>query len=172
MNWLIVVLRILHIGAGVFWAGAAFAVAGFVLPTVAASGAEGTRFMRRLALERGLTRWMVAAAIVTVIAGLVLTDIDSAGMQPAWMRSGMGIMIGIGALAALGALFVGIRSAMVVVKLGKLLATIESQGGAPKSEQVAEAQAMGAAMARRARAVAIQLVIAVLCMAAARYVVF
>lgn len=172
MNWLIVVLRFLHVFFGVFWAGSAFTVAGFVLPAVATSGAEGTRFMRRLALERGLTRSMVASGIVTVIAGLVLMDIDSAGMQPAWMGSGMGVMISIGGLAALGALVTGILAAVMVSRLGKVLVAIESQGGVPKPEQLAEAQGMGVRLAKRARAVAIQLAIAVLCMAVARYVVF
>lgn len=172
MNWLIIVLRILHIGGGVFWAGSVWTAARYVMPAAAASGAEGQRFMRRLTLEAGLTRAMVASGVITVLAGLWLMQIDSGGHEAEWMRSGMGVMIGIGALAGLGALFVGIRSAMVAGRLGKLLATMESQGGAPRSEQVAEAQAMGASMTRRARAVAIQLIIAVLCMAVARYVVF
>ena len=41
MNWLIVVLRLLHIFAGVFWAGAVFMLTRFVMPAVAASGPEG-----------------------------------------------------------------------------------------------------------------------------------
>lgn len=170
MNWLIVILRLLHVFFGVFWAGSVFTMSGFVLPTAAASGAEGQRFMRRLALERGLTRAMIIAGTITVLAGLALMWNDSAGFQSAWMGSGMGVTLSIGGLAALGALVTGIGSAMLATRLGKLMGPIEASGGAPTADQLAEAQRIGARLAARARAVAVQLAIAVVCMAVARYV--
>lgn len=172
MHWLILVLRTLHIGAGVFWAGAAFVVAAFILPTAAAAGPEGGRFVRRLALERGLTRTMIAAGVTTVVAGLALLWIDSAGMRRAWMGSGMGAMISLGALAGLGALVTGIRTSVTASRMGKLAAAVEGQGGAPSPEQAGQLQQLQARMASGARAVAIQLAVAVLCMAVARYTVF
>ncbi len=167
MNWLIVVLRVLHVGAGVFWAGSVFAVARFVLPVAEASGEEGQRFARRLMLEYKLTAAMLGSGVITVLAGLWLMGIDSAGFQGAWMGSGQGVVLSIGALAALSALGTGIRSAMLAARLGKLFA-----GGTPSGEQLAEAQALSRRLPRRARSVAIQLGIAVFCMAIARYVVF
>ncbi len=174
MNWLVVVLRFLHIFAGVFWAGSVFTVARFVLPAAGAAGAEGQRFMRRLMLDARLTPVMVAAGTITVLAGLVLMHIDSGGHEAEWLRSGMGLMIGIGALAALGALVTGIRSAMLLSRLSKLFAAMEGKGagGTPDAALLAQAQGLGAKLASGARATAIQLVIAVLCMAVARYVVF
>jgi hypothetical protein len=172
VNWLIVVLRFLHIVAGVFWAGAAFVVAGFILPTAAASGPEGGRFVRRLALERGLTRSMVGAGVVAVAAGLILLWIDSAGFTAGFMGSGMGVVLSIGGLAALGALATGFHAAATASRLGRLGATIEGQGGPPSSEQAAQMQQYQARLASRARAVAAMLVIAVVCMAVARYVAF
>jgi len=172
VNWLIVVLRLLHIGAGVFWAGAVFTVARFVLPAAAAAGEEGQRFARRLMLQQKLTAAMIGSGVVTVLAGLWLFHIDSGGHEGAFVKSGMGAMLGIGALAALSALGTGIRSAVQAATLGKLAAAVEAKGGAPAPEQVRELQALGAGLARRARSVAIQLGIAVLCMAVARYVVF
>jgi len=172
VNWLVVVLRLLHVFFGVFWGGSVFTMARFVLPTAAASGAEGQRFMRRLALERGLTRTMVVAGVITVLAGLALMWHDSAGFQPYWMTSGFGVTISVGGLSAIGALVTGIRSAMLMARLGKLLGAIEAAGGAPSADQLAEAQGIGARIARRVRAVAVQLVIAVVCMAVARYVAF
>ena len=172
MDWLIVVLRLLHIFFGVFWAGAVFTTARFVLPTVAASGPEGQRFMFRLTMERGLTRAMIIAGTITVLAGLVLLSHDSAGFNGAWMRSGTGIMLSIGGLAAIGALATGYRSAMFASQLGKLIGVMQTQGGPPTAEQQAGAQRLGARLAKGSRAVAVQLVIAVICMAVARYVVF
>ncbi len=172
MNWLIVVLRFLHVFAGVFWAGSVFTVTGFVMPLTATMGADGQKFMRRLTLERGLTRGMIGAGAVTVLAGLALMWLDSAGFQGAWLGSGMGIMLSIGGLAALGALTTGIMTARIVARLGRLADAVQAQGGPPKPEQGAELQQLGARLPRLGRATAIQLAIAVLCMAVARYVVF
>ncbi len=172
MNWLMVVLRFLHIGAGVFWAGSVFTVARFVLPAAEAAGEEGQRFERRLMLEQKLTAAMIGSGVITVLAGLWLLHLDSSGNEGPFFKSGMGVMLGIGALAALSALGTGIRSAMLAARLGKLAAAIQAKGGAPAPEQVAELQALGARLGRRARSVAIQLAIAVLCMAVARYVQF
>jgi uncharacterized membrane protein len=172
VNWLIVVLRLLHIFAGVFWAGAIFTLALFVLPTVAASGAEGQRFMRGLALERGLTKYMTIAGVTSVLVGLWLLWLDSAGFQPSWMGSGMGVMISIGGLSGLGAAVTGIRSGMKAARLGTLFKEMDARKGPPSPEQVAEAQQIGARLAAGVRAVAIMLTITVICMAVARYVVF
>ena len=142
------------------------------MPTAAAIGPEGLRFMRRLALQHRLTRAMLGSGGLTVVAGVGLMWIDSAGMQPAWFGGPMGVMISIGALAAIGAMAVGIRSAMLVSRLDRLMSGIEAGGGPPKPEQLAEAQALGAHLKASSRAGAIQGAIAVLCMAVARYVVF
>jgi uncharacterized membrane protein len=47
-------LRLIHILAGVFWVGAIFLIAGFLLPTARAMGREGGRFMQHLMLQRRL----------------------------------------------------------------------------------------------------------------------
>jgi uncharacterized membrane protein len=172
VNWLIVALRLLHIVAGVFWAGAAFVMSGFVLPAAAASGPEGGRFVRRLALERGLTRSMIGAGVITVAAGLALLWIDSGGFQAGFMGTGMGVMLSIGGLAALGALATGLRSAAMAFRLGRLAATMEAQGGQPTPEQAGQVQQVQARLAARARAAAVMLAIAVVCMAVARYAAF
>ncbi len=172
MNWLIVVLRFLHIFAGVFWAGSVFTVTGFVMPLTATMGADGQKFMRRLTLERGLTRGMIGAGVVTVLAGLGMMAHDSAGFNGAWMGSGTGVMLSIGGLAAIGALTTGIMTARVVSRLGRLADAVQAHGGTPSADQGAELQQLGARLPRLGRATAIQLAIAVLCMAVARYVVF
>jgi len=172
VNWLTVVLRIVHIGAGVFWMGSLFTVSNFVTPTAAAFGPEGPRFMRRLMLQQGLTRATLGSGGMTLLAGIWLMGIDSAGYQRAWFGGPMGVMISIGALAAIGAMAVGIRSAMLVSRLDRLLSGIEAAGGPPKPEQLAEAQALGARLKASGRAGVVQGAIAVLCMAVARYVVF
>ena len=172
MSWLTVVLRFIHVFSGVFWIGSLFTVSAFVMPAAAASGPEGQRFMRRLALQHGLTRAMLVTGGLTVLAGLWLVWIDSAGLQPAWFAGPMGVTIWVGGVAGIGALVVGIRSAMLVSKLDRFLTAIEAAGGPPGAAQMAQAQAIGAGLRRTSRAGTILGVLAVLCMAVARYVVF
>jgi uncharacterized membrane protein len=49
MIYLNPVLRILHVAAGVFWAGGAIVFASFVEPNASALGPAGIPFMQRLA---------------------------------------------------------------------------------------------------------------------------
>lgn len=172
MNWLIVVLRLLHIFGGVFWAGAVFTLARFVLPAVAAMGPVGQQFMRQLTMVQGLTKAMTIAGVVTVLAGLWLMWNDSAGFQPAWMGSGIGVMLSIGGLSGIGAAASGVRSGMKAARLGQLFRELDAAKGAPQPEVVAEVQQIGAKLASGVRAVAVMLAITVACMAVARYVQF
>jgi uncharacterized membrane protein len=170
--WLVVALRILHIVAGVFWIGSLFTIAAFVMPAAVAFGPEGQRFLRRLAVQHRLSRAMAGSGVVTVLAGLWLVWIDSGGFQSAWFRTGMGTVLSLGGLAAIGTLAVGIRTGILVHRLDRFARGIEAAGGPPGAEQLAEMQAMGARLKATSRAAMIQGVIAVLCMAAARYVSF
>jgi len=172
VNWLIVVLRLLHIFAGVFWAGAIFTLARFVLPAVAATGPAGQQFMRQLTMVQGLAKTMTLAGVTAVLAGLWLMGIDSAWFQPSWMGSGMGVMLSIGGLSGIGAAVVGVRSGMKAARLGGLFKELDAAKGSPKPEVVAEVQQISAKLAAGVRAVAIMLTITVICMAVARYVVF
>ena len=64
MNATMVVLRILHIFGGVFWAGSVFMATGFLLPAVRATGpAVGGPFMRQLMGVQRLSVRIATAAI-------------------------------------------------------------------------------------------------------------
>jgi nitric oxide reductase large subunit len=45
MDWYVIVLRVIHIAAGIFWVGAAFVLFLFIQPSVKELGPEGQRFM-------------------------------------------------------------------------------------------------------------------------------
>src|SRR5438046_2518892 len=108
MDLTIIVLRLLHIVAGVFWAGAVFLTAGFLIPAVRATGPAGGQFMRQLVGKQGLPTRVVAAALVTVLSGLGLFWRNASLSSGAWPRSHPGMGYSIGALAALLALIPGI----------------------------------------------------------------
>src|ERR1700752_2038934 len=107
MNTEILVLRLLHIFSGVFWAGGVFYLAFFVFPAVNAMGPDGGKFMQQLSRTRNMPMIMTINGIITVLAGLRLLQIDSGNVQATWFQSGMGLVITIGAVAALGALLIG-----------------------------------------------------------------
>jgi hypothetical protein len=170
MPWLIVVLRLVHIVSGVFWAGAVFVFVGFVEPTASARGAEGSRFLQALAGKSGYSQSLMGAGIMTVVAGLALLWLDSGGFQPAWMASGMGITLSVGMLAGIMAAVVGIGlGARNAMRLGKVAGVVQARGGAPTPEEAAGMDALQGRLRNGARLTAAFLAVAVAAMAVARY---
>ena len=170
MTWLTVVLRVIHIVGGVFWAGAVWVLARYIEPTAAAAGPEGGRFMQRFA-GSGYTAAVVSAGLGTIAAGVALLWMDSGGFQPAFMASRFGETISIGAASAILAAVVGIglgaRNAMRLKAVG---AAIQGQAGGPTPEQLAQVQGIQTRLRLGGRIAAGLLVVTVVCMAVARYV--
>jgi uncharacterized membrane protein len=170
MDSVMVLLRVGHILAGVFWAGAAFMMAGFVTPTVRALGADGGKFVQALVQRSRFSQAMGLAALVTVVCGLILFWRVSGGLQTGWLTSGRGLSLTIGSLAGLvayghGFAVQGKKSA----ELGALAKEIAAGGKPPTAQQ---AQCMGAiqtAIARGGLISAGLLAICVVGMSAARY---
>jgi hypothetical protein len=136
-SWLMIVLRVLHIGGGVFWAGATFMLVGFVEPSAAALGSDGGRFMQRLAGRSGFVHAMSIAGTLTVVCGAWLMWTVSGGLQPAWMGSGTGAVLSLGALSGLVAAVNGMGVMGVIAgKLGTLGQTVQGQPAGPTAEQV------------------------------------
>ena len=71
MDATIILLRVIHILSGVFWAGATFFLVGFLQPVVAASGPEGGRLMQRLTSQKRFQMAMPVAAGLAVIGAVV-----------------------------------------------------------------------------------------------------
>jgi uncharacterized membrane protein len=170
MSWLTVVLRVLHIGGGVFWAGATFTFASFVEPTATAAGPEGGRFIQRLA-GSGYSPVMTIAGLLTVVAGSWLLSIDSGGFQSAFMGSGLGVMLSVGGLCGVLAAVVGLGvQGRNAARLQAVAKAMQGQAGGPAPEQLAQAQLLQGKLRNGGRLAAVLLGIAVICMAVARYV--
>ena len=172
MDYYVIVLRIIHILGGVFWAGASFALVGFVSPAAAQAGPAGGQFMQRLVLG---TRWLLAvsaAAGLAVLTGLLLYWRASGGLRPEWLSTGTGFAFTIGGLAGLIALFVGIQVGNSSRQLAKLGQRIGSAGGPPSPEDAARLAALQARLQSLGTMTAALLVITLLSMATARYLSF
>jgi len=170
MATLILVLRIVHILGGVFWAGAAFVMAWFIEPTVRAAGDDGRRFMARLGATGTFTRAMAATAGATVLAGLWLLWIVSSGFLTEFFETGRGLALGAGMVLGIVAFVVGFvmqnRPIRRMAGIGKAVA---AAGGPPSPGQAAEMEKLTAKVRLGGRIVAGLLLVTVILMASARY---
>jgi len=168
MDWLIIILRLIHILFGVFWAGSIFFIVSFMLPAARAAGPGAAPYMQRFA-RSGFVYAAIGSGALSSLAGLWLMWIAAAG-QSAWFGSPTGITLSIGALAALVTLGLGIFIQRPTIgRMAAIAVAIEAAGGTPTAEQAAELPALQARMANIARIAAWLLAVAVVCMAVARY---
>ena len=169
MNILLLVLRIIHIGSGVFWVGGVLMMTFFVGPTVGAIGDAGPKFVAHLVKNLKFTTIMSIAAGLTALAGASLYWIDSAGFTSAWMMSNAGTGFGIGSsLGVIGFIFgvvIG-RNTNALVNLGGQIQ------GKPSPEQVAQLQTLQKNQRTYGMGGSISLILSVIFMAMSRFLVF
>ena len=170
MDTYMVVLRIVHILAGVFWVGAAFTTFLFLQPTAREVGPAAGPFMAHLAGKKKLVDWVLRAAGLTVLAGLLMYWRVSGGLDGDWLTSAQGVSLTIGALCAITAFTLGLTivkpSLMATLAIGR---DVAASGGPPTPEQGAQLQALQKRGKAVGQIIVPLLVIAVSGMAAARY---
>jgi len=163
------IFRLVHIFAGVFWAGANFVMAGFITPSVKATAPESGKFMGYLAQKSGFPRYAELSGWLTILAGLGLYWIISNGFAIAWFTTQRGIILTLGGLLAIIAFIIGYAISKPASKeLGKLGQEIQASGGPPSPEQLAEVQAQQNKLTQGARWTAILLAFSVIGMALSR----
>lgn len=169
--FVILLLRLLHIGSGVFWVGGVLMFARFVFPAALALGPAAGPMMDQLTRVRKVPSALLGAGVVNILSGLALFWRDSGGFQGPWMKTGTGMTFGTGGLLAIIALGIGMSvNAPTAKRLGALSAAIQSKGGPPSPEQAAEMQRLQGRLGGALRAVSVLLVLSTVAMALARYV--
>jgi len=171
MNILMILLRLVHIGSGVFWAGAAVMIAGFIEPAVKDSGPEGGRFMQRLVRGQRLSTYMSIASLATALSGVVLYWPISGNFNMNWLISGPGLTLTIGSVAGLLAFAVGaLVNGPTAKQISALGQEMQAAGGPPNPSQLATMGALQARLRTAGIVDAALLGIAVAGMAIASYV--
>lgn len=166
--YVLVALRIAHVGGGIIWAGSAVLFLFLLVPTVRSTQAAGQKFMANFGPRFG--KLMPLVTTVTVVSGALLyARFFANGVEWVWTtHAGLGFTIG--AIAAVASYVIGSAYlGQTQEKIGALGAAMAAADGPPKPEQLAEMNRMQSALMKAYRIDFALLVIAVLAMSVARY---
>jgi hypothetical protein len=163
-----IILRVIHIVSGTLWVGAAIFITLFIEPTVHKAGAEGGRFMARLATETSLVKYMIISSLLTVLTGVTLYGLDSR-LTLSWIMTREGVIFTVGALAGLAAYVTGqFVISPTAARIGNLGQEMAVAGGPPTSFQLTEMSNLQNRAIRSGRLELVLMVISVVGMAGAR----
>jgi uncharacterized membrane protein len=170
VNLLLLVMRLLHILLGVFWAGTMIFTAVFLFPAVRDAGPDGAGVVAGLARRRFMAVMPIVAGL-TILSGLWLFWRVSGGFQPGFMRSGTGMTFSLGGATAIAAFVIGVSVVRPAMQRAGVLAESAARApGAERDAQLAEAQRLRVRAGAAGQVVAVLVVLAVAAMALARYV--
>lgn len=162
-------LRAVHILLAALWLGAAFLLSVFVMPALRDVGPAGGQLMVTLH-KRKLHAFMAASAALTVLTGIWLYWVFTAGLQEQVMFSPGGLAFGIGGLCGLLAMILGGaimgRGMSRMTAIGELMTTL------PETERASHMQEMAALRGRLSVAskfILLLMIVALLLMAVGHY---
>lgn len=166
----LLILRLLHIVFGVFWAGSAIYFALFIIPAVKASGPEGAKFMQQLS-KTGFPIVIMISALITIIAGILLIWKLSGGFQSAWFSTSYAMVLTTGGGLAIISFLIGFTvnrpAANRLLKIGQ---TIAQQGAPPTAEQMQQLTAIRKRLFTASNIIAGLLILVVIAMSIFRYI--
>ena len=169
MDPILIVLRIVHVVGGVFWAGAILFVVHFLEPAVRDAGPDGAKVMQALGKRRYLEVVPTVAAL-TLLSGYGLYWRLFGSVFPGPGASGPELALALGGFASLVAFVIGVTllrpSALRIGTLGVELAQAPAERQAALQEEIG---GLRLRMRKSGRWVARLLGIAILSMAVGRY---
>ena len=167
---IMIVLRLLHILAGVLWVGSMVLMTMFLAPAIRDSGPAGVTVIGQLMGKQKLRLWLTSAMGLTVLSGILMLWRLDVVTHHAWIRTNSGKTFLFGAIAALIA---GITGGAIAgpanQKMAELGASIAAAGGPPSPTQQAELARLRTRGSVASRLTVGLLLVAVAAMAVARY---
>ncbi|MBW8011574.1 MAG: hypothetical protein FVQ83_10100 [Chloroflexi bacterium] len=157
-------IRVIHILAGVVWAGGLITMARFISPVVEAIGEAGKEFMAEMNRRRIFQITMSSAAGLTILSGLVMYISKYERLAPLTTLQGLAITAGslFGILAFATASMMQSRS---LTRLRSISQEIGASGGPPSQEQAAEIESLQETIAKGGALATIFMVLSVIGMA-------
>lgn len=158
-------LILVHIAAGVLWAGGSITAGFFVIPAALDAGPGGGAVMAGV-MKRGFPKFMTLLGILVVLSGLRLYMLR---FNVAWLGTPGGVATTLGGLLALGAFFLGLLvQKPAAERLGQLSGELAAAGAPPTPEQAAGLAQARARLGKIGRVTAWHLVAATVLMASRR----
>lgn len=171
MAGLIIFLRLVHIFAGVAWAGAAFFVGSIIAP-MAQDDESVRQFMQKLNTRSKFHPYMALTATLTFLSGFFLYWIIS-GFRMGFITSGRGLVLTIGSLAGITAWFLGFINQQSTGKRMKALSEeMASAGVPPQAAQIAEMKSLAEKLSKDGILSTILVSIALISMSITEYISF
>jgi uncharacterized membrane protein len=170
MDEYMIILRIIHGFAGVYWLGASIFLVGILEPTAESAGETGQRFLRILYLQRQFVYAFPAVAVLSTLSGLLMYENVSSGFDSDFMSGKYGVVLSVGVLAGIaGFIFGGAVHGRLASKMGELIQAIQADENGGTPEQIAELKALQG-REKQAGFVSVGLLsLALTCMMSARY---
>lgn len=168
MNVFMVILRLIHIFAGIFWVGTIWYLALFFLPRVKTFGQDQGRIMQTMSGQPFPT-YMTTAAVSVALSGILMYWYTSAGFHAAWIFTPAGVIL---TLAALLGIFAVVEGFVVSRPAAERMAALGRQaaaGGPPAPAVIQEMQALAARLERGIYRTAVVVLLTVIGMAIFRY---
>jgi putative copper export protein len=168
MNIFMVVMRLIHIPASVFWVGGVLMMVTFISSSARAVGEDATKFMQHFSLRSGFQQSMAGAGVLAVVSGYLMYYHLFGWIAP--LNTGAGLALTLGGTAGLFALLIG---AFVIGRgtnrMREIAGEIASSGGPPKPDQLAEMGALQERLGKAGGITAILMVIALIGMTLSEY---
>lgn len=165
MDIYMIILRLVHIFAGIFWVGSGLFMALVIVPAMRNMG--GGQLMQGILRYSNYHIIIGVAAILTTVAGLLMYAQLAATLGSGWMSSRQGIVLSIGAVAGLLAFGHGM---VVLGKLTRQMRAVAMEiNGPPTEAQRNILLPLQARMSRNANIMLVLMIISVAGMASARY---
>jgi uncharacterized membrane protein len=171
-NAVMIVLRFLHIVAGVLWVGSAFLFVAIIGPSAAEVGPSAGPLLSVAVHKRKVVKVIEGLGGVTVLVGWIMWIRDAKDLHGVgnWVGTPLGLGITIGAVFATVAMFVGTfgvgKNVERLVSMGEQVA---AGGGPPTPEQSAEIGRLQKTLEVAGKTDLVLLLVAVGCMATASY---
>jgi uncharacterized membrane protein len=166
----LILLRTIHILAGVLWVGGSVIYIAFIEPTVKATAPASQKFMQHFMGRQRYALFMNVTSGLTVLAGVLLYWRDTGGQILEWIQTGPGLGFTLGALFAIAVYLLGFF--MIRPRAERLMALgkqIGMAGGPPTPEQATELSTLDREMGNLGRVDAVLLIISLVLMSTARY---
>jgi uncharacterized membrane protein len=150
----LLVLRLIHILSGIMWVGSGVYTSFFLVPALSSSPAVMGQVMAGLQ-RRGLFLVLQIVAALTILSGLRLLWIDSAGFEASYFATGTGRTFSISAGAAIIAAVLSfgvarpamVRAGAIAASLGPAASTSDRERLTPELDRLRRRAAIASTFA-------------------------